>query len=68
MNRNTPVDTAIKEFGGVRAMARAINIDPSAISRWKSSGRIPAKFQKILIDKAKESGLTLTTDDVVLGR
>ena len=30
----TPLQVVIEEFGGVRALGRAISKDPSAISKW----------------------------------
>ena len=38
----TPVQLAIAEFGGVRALARAIHRDPASVSKWqKGDGTIP---------------------------
>ena len=43
----TPYELVISEFGGVRALGRAISKDPSAISKWgRRHGCIPATEQK----------------------
>lgn len=39
----TPLERAIEAAGGVGALARAINVAPSAPSMWKSRGRVPAE-------------------------
>ena len=49
----TPLQVVIEEFGGVRALGRAIQKDPSAISKWaKRHGCIPATEQKKVLEKA----------------
>jgi|TARA_R110000803_G_scaffold49486_3_gene102901 hypothetical protein len=64
----TPVEIAVSEFGGVRALARAINRDPAAVSRWKKSGKIPTTVQKALLETAWDRGLKMTAHDMVFGR
>ena len=46
----TPVQLAIAEFGGVRALARAIHRDPASVSKWqKGDGTIPTSIQRKLL-------------------
>lgn len=59
--------SVIKKFGGVRALARAIDVNPSTVSRWTmprekggAAGRIPAKAQPLVIEAAKKAGIKLT--------
>lgn len=70
----TPADIVISRFGGVRALARLLNKDPSTISRWRQpkekggmEGRVPSAVQPVLLSLAKEKGVHLTAHDLVLG-
>ena len=43
----TPVQILIKEFGGVRPLARAVHRDAASVSRWqKGDGLVPTTIQK----------------------
>lgn len=64
----TPVDICIKEFGGVRKLAKAMGIDPAAVSRWKKRGTVPAYIQKKLLIDAKQKGYAITAEDLIFGR
>ena len=65
----TPVQVVIEEFGGVRALGRAIHKDPSAISKWANRhGCIPATEQKKVLEKAWELNLNISAYDLVMGR
>ena len=66
--KQTPVQILIDEFGGLRALARAINRDPAAICRWKKSGLIPTSIQKKVLETAWDRGYELTPYDVSFGR
>tara|TARA_R100000654_G_scaffold35328_1_gene60765 strand:+ start:849 stop:1067 length:219 start_codon:yes stop_codon:yes gene_type:complete len=64
----TPLQVVIEEFGGVRALGRAIHKDPSAISKWaKRHGCIPATEQKKVLEKAWELGYELTPYNIIFG-
>ena len=64
----TPLQVVIEEFGGVRALGRAIHKDPSAISKWaKRQGCIPATEQKKVLEKAWELNLNLTPYSIIFG-
>lgn len=64
----TPVELAIEEFGGVRKLARAVNRDPAAVSRWKRQGTVPTSVQRQLLEIAWERGIQLSAHDMVFGR
>ena len=65
----TPVQLAINEFGGLRKLARSINRDPAAISRWKSThGNIPSSIQRKLLTAAWDRGIEISAYDVIFGR
>ena len=65
----TPLQVVIEEFGGVRALGRAISKDPSAISKWaKRHGCIPATEQKKVLQKAWELNLNLTPYSIIFGK
>ena len=65
----TPLQIVIEEFGGVRALGRAIHKDPSAISKWaKRHGCIPATEQKKVLEKAWELNLNITPYEIIFGR
>lgn len=64
----TPVEICILEFGGVRKLAKALGIDPAAVSRWKRRGTVPAYIQKKLLLTAHERGLNISADELIFGR
>ena len=51
-------------------MAERLGESPSSIQGWKNAGRVPATKQPLVLARAAELGLDVTTDDVVfpLGR
>jgi hypothetical protein len=55
-------------FGGVRKLARALNRDPAAVSRWQKSGIVPTSIQRRLLEMAWERGIDITAHDIVFGR
>jgi hypothetical protein len=67
-NTSTPVQIAIKEFGGVRKLARAIGKDAATVSRWQKRGLIPANDQRKLLETAWEQGKSITAHQVIFGR
>lgn len=67
-----PARCVIDKFGGCRSLARALDVNPSTISRWTTSaarrgtdGRIPQKYWGRLIVIAQDQGFTLTVNDLV---
>jgi hypothetical protein len=68
LNHTSPVELAIDMFGGVRKLARALNRDPAAVSRWQKSGIVPTAVQRRLLELAWERGIDITAHDIVFGR
>lgn len=64
----TPVDLVINSFGGVRKLARVINRDPAAISRWRKAGTVPTAVQKKLLELAWARGINISAHDLIFGR
>lgn len=71
----SPAEYVIKAFGGVRATARAIGRDKSSVSVWRRSkdkkgtgGLIPHKAQPLILEAAKERGIDVTPNDLIIGR
>jgi hypothetical protein len=54
----TPTEI-IDRFGGQSALARLIGKGPSTVQYWAKAGRIPAKWQPILLELATAEGLSL---------
>lgn len=63
-----PAELAVQALGGVRSLARLLGRDPSAVSRWKLSGHIPASQQRRVLELAWERGIDLTAHDIIFGR
>lgn len=70
-----PVDHVIKVFGGIRATARALKRDPSAITKWRRSkakggtgGEIPRGVQRRILTIAQRDKLDITATDLIFGR
>ena len=69
----TPVQLAIAEFCGVRALARAIHRDPASVSKWqKGDGTIPTSIptsiQRKLLETAWDRGIELSAHELIFGR
>lgn len=58
----------VQVFGGVRKLARLLEIDPSTVSRWQTTGRVPSGMQRDVLQLAWQEGLDLTAHDIVWGR
>lgn len=63
-----PGPLVVQTFGGVRKLARQLGCDPSTISRWSSTGRVPSGMQRQVLQLAWSEGLDLTAHDIVWGR
>lgn len=75
MHTITPAAYVISLFGGIRPLARDLDVEPSTVWRWKepaaaggSDGQIPRTMQGRLLDIAKARGLDLTAEDLIRGR
>ncbi len=72
-SHETPADKAITAFGGVRALARALERNPSSVVRWRkpkeeggSAGAVPSALQGRILAIAQARGLNLTAEDLIL--
>ena len=66
--RQTPYQTVISRFGGVSKLASALGIrNHTTVLRWKDRGFIPAHHMEKVINAAKEGGIGLTLEELVLG-
>lgn len=61
----TPAEKIIKSFGGVRPMAKAMDLAPTTVQRWKESGFIPARRQLAVLEAAKNNNVNLTAADFI---
>ncbi len=68
----SPADKVIAAFGGVRATARALDINSSSVSRWRMpadkrglGGRVPSVQQGKILRLARERGLGLRAEDLI---
>lgn len=75
----TPVELCIVRFKTLNEFAQAIGAAKSNVCRWQvgttvgnrrtgSAGMIPAKYLKITLVKAKELGLDISAEDLILGK
>lgn len=69
----SPAQRVIAAFGGIRAVARAVDRNPTTVLRWRMSkeeggtgGRIPSTMQERVLAEAKARGLDLTPADLIL--
>ena len=63
-----PVEVAIAVFGSANAVAVALGVHYSRVSRWRKHGHVPAEHQAPLLTAARERKLRLTPHDLVYGR
>jgi hypothetical protein len=67
-----PAATIIEKLGGYRAVSAALGVAYTAPYRWTyprerggTDGRVPAKYHRVLLDLAAESGVELSAADLV---
>jgi len=61
------VQTVIHKFGGVSALARALNHRwPTTVSKWRKLGSIPSRHMPLIMERARELGIDLNWDDFFL--
>lgn len=68
----SPADKVIHAFGGVRAVARALGVNSSSVSRWRMpaerrglDGRVPSRHQARILQIARDSGMALAAEDLI---
>jgi hypothetical protein len=71
----SPAELIIKEFRGVRPLARKLGINPSTVCRWSkpnaeggTGGNIPQRYFVPLLEIAKHEGRAISLNDLVFGR
>ena len=65
----TPVQLLIKEFGGVRALARAVPRAAASVSRWqKGDGLVPTSMQKKVLETAWDNNINISAHELIFGR
>ena len=65
----TPVQILIKEFGGVRVLARAVHRDAASVSRWqKGDGLVPTNMQKKVLETAWDNNINISAHELIFGR
>lgn len=66
-----PANRVIQKFGGVRPLARLMDVHPSLVSRWQCEkpsgcgGLIPSKYHRDLLALAKRQKVTLSAEDLI---
>lgn len=55
----------VSKFGGPAALAKMLGKGQSMVSYWLKAGRIPAKWQPVLLDLAQKQSISLFPDDFV---
>ena len=65
----TPAQFCIVKFGGVRALARKLNVDQAAVHRWKNKpeGIIPTKHAPLILKLSKDLNLNITPENLLIG-
>lgn len=66
----SPAKLVILLFGGIRPVARIVNIAHSGVSNWQKSkdGGVPRSHHITLLNIAKKRGVLLTAEDLTFGR
>lgn len=66
-----PAVDVIKQFGGCRSLAKALEISPSTISRWATSsvnkgtnGKIPQKYWSEIMVAGQKIGKPISLSDL----
>lgn len=68
-----PADLVIARFGGVRPLARLLEIDHTTILQWQRKpprgrdGLIPSRYHIPLLELAARLDVALSTDDLIHG-
>ena len=60
-----PAEQIVSRFGGQTALALALGRRQSTVQHWTETGRIPAKWQAVLLGLAAQKGITLAASDFI---
>jgi len=68
----SPAREVVQKLGGVRAAARALELSPSAVSRWMmpsaargTGGHVPQRHWPAILKHARKERIELTLTDLV---
>lgn len=68
-----PARYVVERLGGVRQVARILDINPSTISRWMmpsdakgTGGRIPQKYWRSLLKHGRVNNIDIQTSDLFM--
>lgn len=62
-----PIDQLIEKFGGLRPMAKALNVPVPTVQGWKKRGRVPAEHHAALQSHAALQGWSADLAFLLLG-
>jgi hypothetical protein len=72
MSQLSPAKEIVAKLGGVRATARVLQLNPSAVSRWMmppekrgTGGLVPQRHWPAILEHAKKERLKLRLADLV---
>lgn len=65
IDREAPASRIAAKFGGINALARALNKSPSTVYRWIQSGLIPARYQAEVLNVAKALKIKMGPGDFI---
>ena len=72
MSQLSPAKEVVAKLGGVRATARVLQLNPSAVSRWMmpavkrgTGGLVPQRHWPAILEHAKKERIKLRLDDLV---
>lgn len=57
--KTLPAMLVIKKFGGLRPLAKRINVAPSTVQGWKERGVVPSHKVPLVLNAAMEDGIEL---------
>lgn len=57
------VERVIGKFGTQERLAELLRCDQTTVSKWKTTGFIPARRQRQILDAARELGIDLEPND-----
>lgn len=69
---STPAEKVFEAFGGARAVAALLGLNPATVYRWNrpkeargSAGLVPQAHHRAIVELAHERGLNLEKSDLV---
>jgi hypothetical protein len=65
--RVDPATLVIERFGGIRALAGLLGIEPSSVMRWRERKIVPSSRMRDLMRLADQAKVKLTADELIFG-